>query len=70
MILSIDAGKALDKIQHPFILKSFPESGLKGKLIPQHGCCVLQLFLTLCDPMDCSPPSFSVHGILQARKLD
>ena len=22
---------------------------------------------TLCDPKDCSPPSFSVHGILQAR---
>ena len=22
---------------------------------------------TLCYPMDCSPPSFSVHGILQAR---
>ena len=23
----------------------------------------------LCDPMDCSPPGFSVHGILQARIL-
>ena len=22
---------------------------------------------TLCDPMDCSPPGTSVHGILQAR---
>ena len=26
-----------------------------------------QLCLTLCDPMDCSPPGSSVHGILQAR---
>ena len=26
--------------------------------------------LILCDPMDCSPPGFSVHGILQARKLE
>ena len=26
-----------------------------------------QLCLTLCDPMDCSPPGFSVHGIFQAR---
>ena len=26
--------------------------------------------LTLCDPMDCSPPGSSVHGILQARILD
>ena len=25
---------------------------------------------TLCDPMDCSPPGFSVHGILQARVLE
>ena len=25
--------------------------------------------LTLCNPMDCSPPGFSVHGILQARTL-
>ena len=25
---------------------------------------------TLCDPMDCSPPGFSVHGILQARILE
>ena len=22
---------------------------------------------TLCDPMNCSPPDHSVHGILQAR---
>ena len=30
----------------------------------------LQPFPTLCDPMDCSPPSSSVHGILQARILE
>ena len=30
----------------------------------------LQLYLTLCDPMDCSPPGSSVHGILQARMLE
>ena len=27
---------------------------------------VTQLCLTLCDPMDCSPPGFSIHGIFQA----
>ena len=38
------------------------------------GACVcvcaklLQLYQTLCDPMDYSPPGSSVHGILQARK--
>ena len=25
---------------------------------------------TLCDPLDCSPPGSSVHGILQARILE
>ena len=25
---------------------------------------------TLCDPMDCSPPGSSGHGILQARILE
>ena len=25
---------------------------------------------TLCDPMDCSLPGFSVHGILQVRVLE
>ena len=34
--------------------------------------CVLvaQLCLTLCDPIDYSPPGSSVHGILQARILE
>ena len=31
---------------------------------------VAQLCLTLCNPMDCSPPGSSVHGILQARVLE
>ena len=30
----------------------------------------LQSCPTLCDPMDCSPPGPSVHGILQARVLE
>ena len=32
-------------------------------------CESLQLYPTLCDPMDCSPPGSSVHGILQVRIL-
>ena len=31
---------------------------------------VTQLCLTLSDPMDCSPPGSSIHGILQARVLE
>ena len=47
---------------------------------PQEGPCCLHLsFLicevaqscpTLCNPMDCSPPGSSIHGILQARILE
>ena len=29
-----------------------------------------QSCLTLCDPMDCGPPGSSVHGIIQARRLE
>ena len=37
-----------------------------------HYACVLvsQSCLTLCDPMDCSPPGSSDHGILQVRTLE
>ena len=31
---------------------------------------VAQSCPTLCDPMDCSPPGSSVHGILQTRTLE
>ena len=39
--------------------------GLEGAV-----CSVTQLCLTACDPMDCSPPGSSVHGIFQARILE
>ena len=31
---------------------------------------LLQLCLTLCDPVDCSLPGSSVHGILHAKILE
>ena len=31
---------------------------------------VTQSCPTLCNPMDCSPPGSSVHGIFQARVLE
>ena len=34
------------------------------------GGLVAKLCLTLCEPMDYSPPGFSVHGISQARILE
>ena len=55
----------------------FPKAGLEAftKAILKSGnvylyVLVAQLSLTLCDPMDCSPPDSSVHGILQARILE
>ena len=42
--------------------------------MPSNLCCVCvlvtQLYLTLCDPMDCSPPDSSVPGISQVRILE
>ena len=37
---------------------------------PKVKVLVAQLCLTLCDPMDCSSPGSSVHGIFQARILE
>ena len=34
---------------------------MKGEVLVSQQC------LTHCDPMDCSPPGSSVHGMLQAR---
>ena len=40
-------------------------------LILHYSCClVAKSCLTLCDPMDCSPPGYSVRGISQARILE
>ena len=39
----------------------------------KHQGCMLvraQSCLTLCDPMDCSPPGSSVHRIFQTRRLE
>ena len=37
-----------------------------GTLQSHRLCClVIQSCLTLCDPMDCSPPGSSVHGIFR-----
>ena len=37
---------------------------------PDNVCSVNQSCLTLCNPVDHSPPGSSVHGILQARILE
>ena len=43
---------------------------MKYKLKRQSACMCAQSCPTLCNPMDCSPPGSSVHGIFQARVLE
>ena len=58
----------------PEIFRSFPGSsvGQKSACSPEAAAAaakLLQSCLTLCDPIDGSPPSSLVPGILQARTL-
>ena len=43
---------------------------LCNHIFSTHCVCVAQLSPTRCNPMNCSLPSSSVHGTLQARKLE
>ena len=52
-----------------------PHSCVRAKAVRVCVCTrvhakLLQSCSTLCNPMDCSPPVSSVHGILQARILE
>ena len=51
------------RLHHSTSAEIIPLSALMYAKSPQ-SC------LTLCDPMDCSPPGSSAHGILQARILE
>ena len=44
--------------------------GIESLFKKQCMCLVTQSCLTLCNPLDCSPPGSSVHGIFQARTLE
>ena len=50
-------------------LGSFGNSKQDESFISIYSACMLSL-VRLCDPMDCSQPGSSVHGILQARILE
>ena len=76
MIISIDAEKGFDKIQHPFMIKTLQKVGIKKTYLYSHVHCSiihsictaaaaaksLQSCLTLCDPIDGSPPGSPVLG--------
>ena len=50
------------------LLKALPPLLMKWKW--KVHVLVAQLCPTVCDPMVCGPPGYSVHGILQARILE
>ena len=57
--------------QHTFQNLSFNKQG--GNVLPEKiwkvKVLLAQVVSDSLDPMDCSPPGFSVHGVLQARIL-
>ena len=82
MIISIDAEKAFDKIQHSLMIKTLQKMGIGGTHLNitkaiydkptkgKKGKALAQSCPTLCDPVDCSLPGSSVCGILPARVLE
>ena len=70
--LSITNSQSLLKLM--YIKSVMPDAG-KDRVSNAnyfHTCCCLHTKScpTFCTPMDCSPPSESVHGISQARMLE
>ena len=57
-------------VWYSHLSKSFPQFMIHTVIGFESESEVAQSCLTLCDPMDCSPPGSSVHGILQARILE
>ena len=79
--MTIDSQPALDKISDVLMILLIPRIykagsvGVQTEKIMPHcvtAVCILRHSVppTLCNPMDCSPPGSSVHGILQARMLE
>ena len=60
-------GKAIALTRRTFVGKVM---SLLFNMLSESEREVAQSCLTLCDPMVCSPPGSSVHGILQARTLE
>ena len=57
IVTSIDAERAFDKIQHSIMIKKKKTSQQNAYKGHRCACMPAQSWLTLCDPMDCSPPT-------------
>ena len=73
MIISIDEGKAFNKIQHPFMIKNLQKMGIERTYLnivkaiydkpisSVQFSSVTQSCPTLCNPMNRSMPGLPVH---------
>ena len=77
MIISIDAEKAFNKIQHPFMIKTLQKMGIEGTYLNilkairdkvKSESKVAQLCPTLCSPMDYSLPRYSYPSMGFSRQ--
>ena len=62
-------GHCIDGAVSPHKIQAKPPGPQNVAVFGKVKVWVTQSCPTLCDPMDCSPPSSSVHGVLQARVL-
>ena len=63
--------RILPDLEYNFMISKFLSDDYLHRLLNECLCAkLLHSCLTLCDSMDCSPPGFSVHMILQARILE
>ena len=69
-MLLIDRPHLQPRLRHLIRGKCCLNTSSFSYLISFRCCLVTKSCPTLCDPMDCSPPGSSVHGILQARILE
>ena len=66
LLLSPKTGRAIQKANWFFLcseINFFPSDLVSC-------CSIAKSCLTFCDPMDCSTPGSSVHGLLQAKILE
>ena len=65
-----DCYQLKNNIQQSFIIKRDIITNLTEIKRIKKEYMLTQLYPTLCDPLDCSPPGSSVHGIFPARILE
>ena len=67
----VTPGEVLIQLHQGTVIFKYISVYSQVRIVSSLCCCICaQSCLTLCDPMDCSPPGSSVHGISQARILE